>query len=94
MCFEIPSKKSQINTRKREEKRRKLSEIVKRWEETIEDCARVLPVRGKGSGIQGPFNRAYSGIQGAAGNYPSRLGPLGLGSFLLPGRDHGAIIRV
>ena len=94
MCFEIPSKKSQINTRKREEKRRKLSEIVKRWEETIEDCARVLPVRSKASGIQGPCNRAYSGIQGAAGNYPSRLGPLGLGSFLLPGRDHGAIIRV
>ena len=94
MCFEIPSKKSQINTQKREEKRRKLSEIVKRWEETIEDCARVLPLRGKASGIQGPFNRAYSGIQGAAGNYPSRLGPLGLGSFLLPGRDHGAIIRV
>ena len=85
---------SQINKRKRVGKRRKLSEIVKRWEETIEDCARVLPVRGKGSGIQGPCKRAYSGIQGAAGNYPSRLRPLGLGSFLLPGRDHGAIIRV
>ena len=46
------------------------------------------------------IQRAYRGIQwdtdyrGAAGNYPSRLGPLGLGSFLLPGRDHGAIVRV
>ena len=54
---------SQIEKRKRVGKRRKLSEIVKRWEETIEDCARVLPVRGKASGIQGPCNRAYSGIQ-------------------------------
>ena len=40
-----------------ENKERRKLEIVERWEETsetIEDCARVLPVPGKATGIQGP----------------------------------------
>ena len=40
-----------------ENKERRKLEMVERWEETsetIEDCARVLPVRGKATGKQSP----------------------------------------